>query len=383
MKPYKYQTRLSGKEKQILRALKRAGKTERRVADRARIILWTAAGLTVDEIARRLEFHRSTVINWRKWYLERRAAGLSVQESLQDKPRSGRPPKFTPLEITQIKAIACEKPAKLELPLSRFSLQEVHNWVLQAGIVPEISVSTLWRLLHRDAIRPWFYRAWLFPRDPLFVEKAGPVLDLYQRIWQGQPLGPRDYVISADEKSGIQVLARKHPSLPPVSGQLGRYEFEYERRGTVAYLAALDVFSGRVLGRVDDTVGIVPFGKLVDLVMSQAPYTTADRVFWIVDGGPSHHPNTSPERLRAAYANITVVHLPTHASWLNQIEIYFSILTRKALTPMDLPHKQAVKDRVLGFQEYYNQTAKPFRWNFTRDDLQERLKKAAEKSKDL
>jgi len=383
MKPYKYQIRLSGKEKQILRALKRAGKTERRVADRARIILWTAAGLTVDEIARRLEFHRSTVINWRKWYLERRADGLSVQDSLQDKPRSGRPPKFTPLEITQIKAIACEKPAKLELPLSRFSLQEVHNWVLQAEIVSEISVSTLWRLLHRDAIRPWFYRAWLFPRDPLFVEKAGPVLDLYQRIWQGQPLGPRDYVISADEKSGIQVLARKHPSLPPVSGQLGRYEFEYERRGTVAYLAALDVFSGRVLGRVDDTVGIVPFGKLVDLVMSQAPYTTADRVFWIVDGGPSHHPNTSPERLRAAYANITVVHLPTHASWLNQIEIYFSILTRKALTPMDLPHKQAVEDRVLGFQEHYNQTANPFRWNFTRDDLQERLKNAAEKSKDL
>lgn len=179
------------------------------------------------------------------------------------------------------------------------------------------------------------------------------------------------------------MLARKHPSLPPVSGQLGRYEFEYERRGTVTYLAALDVFSGCVLGRVDDTAGIVPFGKLVDLVMSQAPYTTADRVFWIVDGGPSHHPNTSPERLRAAYANITVVHLPTHASWLNQIEIYFSILTRKALTPMDLPHKQAVEDRVLGFQEYYNQTAKPFRWNFTRDDLQERLKKAAEKSKDL
>jgi transposase len=383
MNPYKYQIRLSGKEKLTLRALKRAGKTERRVADRARIILWTAAGLTVGEIARRLEIHRSTVINWRKWYLERRAAGLSVQESLQDKPRSGRPPKFTPLEITQIKAIACEKPAKLELPLSRFSLQEVHNWVLQAEIVSEISVSTLWRLLHRDAIRPWFYRAWLFPRDPLFVEKAGPVLDLYQRIWQGQPLGPRDYVISADEKSGIQVLARKHPSLPPVSGQLGRYEFEYERRGTVAYLAALDVFSGRVLGRVDDTVGIVPFGKLVDLVMSQAPYATANRVFWIVDGGPSHHPNTSPERLQAAYANITVVHLPTHASWLNQIEIYFSILTRKALTPMDLPHKQAVKDRVLGFQEHYNQTAKPFRWNFTRDDLQKRFKNAAEKSKDL
>jgi transposase len=376
MAPYKYHIRLRGKDKQILRALKRAGKTERRVADRARIILWTAALMAVDEIACRLEIHRSTVINWRRWYLERRAAGLSVEDSPQDQPRSGRPSKFTPLEITQIKAVACEQPAKLELPLSRFSLTDILSWVQQAQIVSGISVSTLWRLLHQDAIRPWYYRAWLFPRDPRFVEKAGPVLDLYQGLWEGKSLGARDYVISADEKSGIQVLARQHPTWPPISGQPGRYEFEYERRGTLAYLAALDVFSGQVFGRVDDTVGIVPFGKLVDLVMEQTPYNTADQVFWIVDGGSSHHPNTSPARLQAAYANITVVHLPTHASWLNQIEIYFSILTRKALTPMDLSHKQAVKERILGFQERYNETARPFRWNFTRDDLLERLKAA-------
>lgn len=375
MKPYKHDIRLSGKEKRILRALTRAGKTERRLADRSRIILWTADGVAACEIARRLEMHRNTVINWRRWYLERRAAGLSVVGGLEDRPRSGRPLKFTPLGITQIKAIACEQPAKLELPLSRFSLSDVLDWVVQAGVVSEISISTLWRLLHRDAIRPWYYRAWLFPRDPQFTEKAGRVLELYQGRWQDQPLGSRDYVISADEKSGLQVLARKHPTLPPIAGQPGRYEFEYERQGTVAYLAALDVFSGQVFGRVDDTVGIVPFGKLVDVVMTQFPYRTADRVFWIVDGGSSHHPNTSPARLRAAYANITVVHLPTHASWLNQIEIYFSILTRKALTPMDLPHKQAVKERILGFQERYNQTAKPFRWNFTRDDLLERLNK--------
>ena len=343
------------------------------MADRARIILWTEAGMAVDEIACRLEIHRSTVINWRRWYLERRAVSLSVQESLQDRPRSGRPSKFTLLEITRIKAIACEQPARLELPLSRFSLNDVLDWVIGAEIVPEISISSLWRLLHQDAIRPWYYRPWLFPRDPQFVEKAGRVLELHQGRWEGKPLGPRDYVLCADEKSGLQVPARKHPTLPPIPGQPGRYEFEYERKGTVAYLAALDVFSGRVFGRVDDTVGVLPFGKLVDLVMRQAPYRDADRVFWIVDGGPSHHPNTSPARLQAAYANITVVHLPTHASWLNQIEIYFSILTRKALTPMDLPHKQAVKERILGFQERYNWTAKPFRWNFPRDDLLERL----------
>ena len=377
MTPYKYHIRLSGKDKQTLRALTRACKTARCVADRARIVLWTAAGVAVDEIAHRLEIHHSTVINWRRWYLERQATGLSVEESLQDRPRSGRPLKFTPSEITQIKAVAWEQPAKLKLPLSRFSLTDVLDWVLQAQIVSEISASTVWRLLHQDAIRPWYYRAWLFPRDPQFAEKAGRVLDLYQRLWERNRLGPRDYVISADEKSGLQVLARQHPTLPPIPGQPGRYEFEYERHGTLAYLAALDVFSGRVFGRIDDTVGIVPFGQLVDLVMGQAPYDTAERVFWIVDGGSSHHPSTSPARLQAAYANITVVHLPTHASWLNQIEIYFSILTRKALTPLDLPHKQAVKERILGFQERYNKTAKPSCWNFTRDDLLKRLKKAA------
>jgi transposase len=377
MTPYKYSIRLSGKHKRELRRLKRAGRTERRIADRARIILWTASGVSIDEIARRLEIHRSTVINWRRWYLGRREAGLSVAESLKDRPRSGRPRKFTPLAVTEIKAIACEQPAKLELPFSRLSLRDIHRWILEAQVVPEISLSSVWRILHQDAIRPWYYRPWLFPRDPRFVEKASRVLDLYQGRWQGKPLGPRDYVISADEKSGLQVLTRYHPTLPPQPGQPGRYEFEYQRQGTMAYLAALDVFSGQVFGHLDDTVGIVPFGRLVNLVMTQEPYRSAERVFWILDGGSSHHPNTSPARLQAAYANITAVHLPTHASWLNQIEIYFSILARKALTPLDLPNRQALKARILEFQDRYNRSAKPFRWNFTREDLLQRLNKAA------
>jgi len=377
MQPYKYVISLSGEEKQALRALMRAGKTERRLADRARIVLWTARGVDVDEIARRLEIHRSTVIHWRRWYRERRVSGLSAVQCLEDRPRSGRPAKFTPLAVSQIKAVACERPAQLKLPLSRFSVSEVRNWVLKAEIVSGISVSTVWRLLHQDAIRPWYYRAWLFPRDPRFVEKAGRVLDLYQRQWDGKPLLPNEYVICADEKTGIQVLSRACPTLPPTSGQPGRYEFEYERHGTVAYLAALDVFSGRVFGRVDDITGIVPFGQLVDLVMTQEPFHSAARVFWIVDGGSSHHPSTAPTRLQTSYPNVAVVHTPTHASWLNQAEIFFSILTRKALTPMDLAHRENVKERILGFQEYYNQTAHPFRWNFTRDDLMKRLNAVA------
>ena len=373
MRPHRYIVRLNGKERQTLRQLKRAGKTERRLADRARIILWTAEWLGVDEIARNLDIERGTVINWRKWFLARRQQGLSTIECVSDRPRPGRPPKFEAVVIAQIKAVACEQPAKMERPLSRFSLAEIMMWIKEEKIVSDISMSTVWRLLHHDAIRPWYYRAWLFPRDPDFEVIAGPVLDLYQGTWQGEPLGSHDYVLSADEKSAIQVLERMHATLPPIPGQPGRYEFEYKRHSTLAYLAALDVFAGHVIGRVDEQTGIVPFGHLVDQVMRQEPYASAERVFWIIDGGPSHHRNTAPARLRTAYPNIIVVHLPKHASWLNQIEIYFSILQRKALTPLDAPDKSTLTDRILGYQSYFNRTASPFRWNYTRQDMQKRL----------
>ena len=378
MQPHKYDIRLSGQEKQALRQLKRSSKTERWLADRVRIIDWTAEWVAVDIIAQRLALHRDTVIVWRQRFVEGQRLGLAVIDRLRDRPRSGRPPRFSAAQIALIKAVACEKPYELKLPLSRFSIAEIVLWIKRADVVSAISVSSVWRLLHRSAIRPWYYRGWLFPRDPAFAAKAAPILDLYQRGWRGDPLGPDDYVISADEKSGLQVLARRHPSLPPGPGQVGRYEFEYVRHGTLAYLAALDVFSGRIFGRIEDTTGIEPFGHLVDQVMQQAPYRSANRVFWLVDGGSSHHPSTSPVRLRACYPNITLVHTPTHASWLNQIEIYFSILQRKALTPLDAADRLMLAERILGFQEHYNRTAKPFNWKFTRSDLQQRLRAMAD-----
>ena len=269
--------------------------------------------------------------------------------------------------------MACERPIQLGLPLSRFSIAEVRDWIVGEDLVEVVSLSTVWRWLHQDAIRPWFYHSWLFPRDPHFLEKASPVLDLYQGLWQGQSLGPRDYVISADEKSQLQALGRPAPTLAPTAEEVGRFEYEYSRGGTMVYLAALDVFSGQVFRRVDQTTGIEPFNKLAHLVMGQEPYAKANRVFWIVDNGSSHHPNTFPAPLQSMYPNVMAVMLPVHASWLNQIELYFSILQRKALTPNDLPTLQAVAERVLGFQERYNRAANPFRWNFTRDDLKQRM----------
>lgn len=280
---------------------------------------------------------------------------------------------FPPEQIVQVKAMACQLPVERGLPLSRFSLREIQAEVERCPLITSMSTGTIWRILNNDAIRPWYHQSWLFIKDPDFVERAGRVLDLYAGIFEGEPLGKKDFVISADEKSQLQILRRAGPTLPAGSKRPIRFENDYKRGGTVAYLSALDVFSGHIFGRVDHTTGIVPFQKLVDIVMGQEPYKSADRVFWIVDNGASHYTTTFPKRLQEAYDNAIAVHLPIHASWLNQIEIYFSILQRKALTPNDLQDTEAMEARIINFQERYNLTAKPFNWCFTRQEMQDRM----------
>jgi hypothetical protein len=275
----------------------------------------------------------------------------------------------------QVKAIACELPKESGQPLSRYSRQDLLREVSRRGIAAKISGRTLWRWLAEDAIRPWQHRSWIFPRDPDFQSKAGRVLDLYQGIWQGQPLTAEDYVISADEKTSIQARLRLHPTLPPMPQQTMRVEFEYERGGALAYIAAWDVRRAKVFGRCEETTGIQPFGRLVKQVMDQEPYRSARRVFWIVDNGSSHRGLAAVKRLQNAYANLHLVHLPIHASWLNQVEIYFSVIQRKVLTPNDFVSLSEVRQRLLAFQESYEQVAKPFEWKFTRSDLQELITK--------
>ena len=274
-----------------------------------------------------------------------------------------------------MKAIACELPVSRGWPLSRFSVSDVREVLLEEGIVEAISASTVWRYLAADVLRPWRYHSWIYPRDPEFGRKAGVVLDLYQGIWQGEPLGANCYVLSADEKTSIQARIRCHRTSPPDSGQPMRVEHEYRRGGSVVYLAALDVFSGKVIGYVAEKSGIASFNELVRLVMRQEPYASAEQVFWIVDNGSSHHPSTFPGRLSEMYANALAVHLPIHASWVNQIEIFFSILQRKVLTPNDFSDTAAVKDRILRFQAWYDTHAEPFEWSFTRHKLNKFLER--------
>ena len=148
-----------------------------------------------------------------------------------------------------------------------------------------------------------------------------------------------------------------------------RVEHEYERGGALAYLAAWDVHRGRLMGRCETTTGIVPFGRLVEQVMSNEPYASACRVFWVVDNGSSHAGKTSIDRLQREWKNLVLVHLPTHASWLNQIEIVFSIIQRKVLTSNNFDSLQAVVDALDAFEHHYNRIARPFDWHFTRADL--------------
>jgi hypothetical protein len=275
---------------------------------------------------------------------------------------------FPPEQVAQVKALACELPATHGLPLGRFSRTELHRLVIERGL-SKASASTIWRWLHDDALKPWQQRSWIFVRDPQFAWKAGRVLDLYQRRFEGRRLRPDEYVICADEKTQLQALGRRHATLPTQPGRSARVEFEYERNGTLAYLAAWDVHHAHLFDRVDAKNGIAPFGRLVEQVMTVEPYASARTVYWIVDNGSSHAGKTSIRRIEEAWPNARLIHLPVHASWVNQIELYFSIVQRKALTPNEFDSLDALAERLLAFADHYRPIARPFDWTFTRTDL--------------
>ena len=277
-------------------------------------------------------------------------------------------PFFPPRDHVLVKALACERVAETGEPISRQSLDDLTRRA-QKALGKAISRSTLSRILDKDALKPWQYEYWIFPRDPRFMEKAGPILDLYAGSWGGKPLENGDFIVSADEKTSIQARIRIHPSLELGPGRATRIEFEYERGGALQYLAAWDVRRGYVMGRCEATTGIEPFGRLVAQVLAQEPYRSAKRLFWIVDNGSSHRGETACNRMRTIDPRIILVHTPIHASWLNQVEIYFSIIQRKVLTPNDFPDLDTVRMRLALYENLSNRHPKPFAWKFTRDKL--------------
>jgi transposase len=334
-------------------------------------VLAAAAGATNTAIAADLQVCQDTVRKWRSRFMVRRLPGLL------DGKRSGRPRRFTAVQRAQVTAIACELPATRGMPLSRWSGLEVAIEAVEAGVVVDISASTVRRWLLADAIKPWQYRSWIAPRAADFAERAARVLDLYAGVFDGEPLGDDDYVLSADEKTSIQARCRCHPTLAPGVARMMRVEHEYTRAGATAYLAAWDVHRGKVHGCCAASTGIAPFAALVQQVMTVEPYASARRVVWIVDNGSSHRGQASIDRMAAAWPTATLLHTPVHASWLNQIEIYFSVVQRKVVTPNDFYDLTDVETRLMAFQDLYNHAARPFNWRYTKTDLNDLLKRLA------
>jgi transposase len=336
---------------------------------RAKIVLSAAAGMTNKAVAERLDVDVDVVSRWRKRFVTEGLAGL------KDRKRSGRPRSFPAPVVAGVKAMACQPPAARDVALSRWSSADLAAQAVAEGLAVSMSASTVRRWLAEDAIKPWQHRSWIFPRDPDFAAKAARVLDLYQRLWDGIALGDDEYVISADEKSQLQALSRCHPELAAAPGRLRRVEFEYDRHGTLAYFGAYDVHCARLIGRVEPSTGIASFGRLVEQVMTCEPYASAARVFWVVDNGSSHAGRTSIARMRAAWPTATLVHLPVHASWLNQIEVVFSVIQRKVIKPADFADLDALAQRLTAFEPRYNAAARPFDWRFTRADLDDLLRR--------
>jgi transposase len=336
------------------------------------LLLHEQPNLRSPEAARKLGQSTSWVCKWRRRWAER---GFS----LGDAPRPGRPQQFADWALALVIAVACELPSRCGLPLSRDSASSV--WQVARGEGAVISLRSVQRILARHHIKPWRYVSWMHPRDPRFVEKARVILDLYAGFWEGRRLGRGDQIISADEKTSIQ--ARRRQLVAPAPGLPGQVESDYKRRGALQYLCAWDVRCGIPWGRCEPKTGIAAFTRLVDQVMAMEPYRSAPRVFWIVDNGSSHQGTESARRLRERYPNLILVHTPIHASWLNQIEVFFSIVQRKVLTPAVADNLEELDARLLAFEAEYRRQPRPIRWKFTREDFDRCLREFDQGSQEL
>ncbi len=292
-------------------------------------------------------------------------------------------PSFPPLDRAVVVSIACDVVARTGNPLSRQSTTDLAKRAAEELNRP-IGRTTVWEILDEDAVKPWQYEHWLFPRAADFFDKAAVVLDLYQGYYQGERLDPFDRLISSDEKTSIQARVREDPTLGPGPGRCRRVAAKYKRGGALQYLAAWDVQQGRVMGRCEPRTGIEPFGRLVRQVMEHPDYCTPcgrgdvrSRVFWVVDNGSSHRGAASVKRMSGAYPNAILVHLPVNASWLNQVEVYFSMLQRKVLTPNDSADLQELELRIELYEELTNRDPRPFDWRFTKYDLFDLLQRLA------
>jgi transposase len=331
----------------------RRGKSENRIAQRARIVLlaWESKGIS--EISRIVALSRNIV---RKWIERFRRSGI---DWLYDAVRSGRPPVYMPSQRLRVIEVACQNPADFGLFETRWSLSLLSDILRRRRLVPKISRATVQRILKKGAIKPHLHRMWVNSHDPNFDQKADAILKLYLQVYKSET------VLCYDEKPGIQANERFYPSHPVRPGKPERVEFHYKRHGTVDLLAFFDVRTGKVIGRCEKRHTQFEFLKMLDLAIKAYP---RGRIHIVLDNASSHFTDNVKAWLKK-HPRVRLYFTPTHASWLNQVEIWFSILSRQLLRRGSFSSKEDLKRRIAGYIKQWNRSAHAFRWTYTGEPL--------------
>jgi len=286
---------------------------------------------------------------------------------------------FPPQVRAQATALACSLPQTQGVPLSRWSSAEIAQRLQQTQVVASISASTIRRWLATERLHPWRYHTWQHIHDPVqFLERARPVLDSYA---QAQPLLEAGiWLVCLDEKTSIQARAAEHPPEPASAGHPLRQSPRYTRQGALHLFAGLSVADGQVSGQCATRKRFVDFQAfLLDVILPAARARHVHTLRLILDNGSTHAPKRCASWLAAEAASgeqpiaIEVCWLPPNASWLDQLEIWFSLLQRKLLHPNHFPHLEGLMHTLCTFIAAYNRTAKPIKWSYTVDHLKHKL----------
>jgi len=279
----------------------------------------------------------------------------------------------------QATALACSRPQEKGEPLARWSYGEIARKLVALGVILQIAASTVGRWLAAERIKPWRYHHWQHILDPqVFMERARPILELYNRAKEWWALGV--WAVCVDEKTSIQARKRPDPPDPVAPGHPVHVSHRYKRQGALHLFAALSVVDGQVLGMCRQRKRFVDFQAfLLEIVIPEALQRGAHTVALILDNGTTHAPKQLERWLEEQCQaqgwplSIQVFWLPVNASWLDQIEIWFSVLQRKLLQPNHFEDLSTLEKAIESFIAHYNKVAKPIQWTYTFETLEQKL----------
>lgn len=286
---------------------------------------------------------------------------------------------FFPPEVrAQTTALVCTPPAQAGVPVARWSCTEVAAALEGLGVVTQIGKSTVWRWLHAERLKPWRFHLWQHVRDPHFLARAKAVLSLYEQAVDLLAVGV--WVVCVDEKTSLQARQGIDPPTPPAPNRPMQVAARYLRRGALQLFAALSVADGQVYGGCRSRKCFADFQAFfLEVIVPEAVRRQVTEIRLILDHGPTHAPKqlagwlAQQQQAQAWPFTVQVVWLPKYASWLDQIEIWFSILQRKALTPVHHASLDALQERILDFIAHYNRSAHPIQWSYTVSKLEQKF----------